>query len=208
MKGLLLKDFYMLLSKNLRIFLLMLAVFLGISFVDYGDIFFVIYPVLITGILPSNLQSYDEQSKWTSYSAALPCSRAQIVSAKYLICLLMELAILLLAILVRSVQMLVRGVFAPMELLTLAAGILALALTIPAVTMPFLFKFGVEKGRLLFILSIALLTGISTFASIHIMDNGLTVPSGHLLALVLLAAIALYIGSWLLSIAFYQKKDL
>ena len=84
MKGLLLKDLY-LAAKHCRAFLLVAVVFLGVSFAGDENIFFIVYPTLITSMIPMTLISYDERDRWTQYSAALPYSRGQLVSSKYLI---------------------------------------------------------------------------------------------------------------------------
>ena len=64
MKGLLLKDFY-LISKYCRAFLFIMAVFIGVSFLGEGNLFFAFYPCIISGMLPMTLIAYDEQKrKW------------------------------------------------------------------------------------------------------------------------------------------------
>ena len=58
MKGLLLKDLYQL-WKYCRTFLLIVVVFLGVSFVSPENLFFSLYPAMICGVLPMTLLSYD-----------------------------------------------------------------------------------------------------------------------------------------------------
>ncbi|NMP37237.1 MAG: ABC-2 transporter permease [Clostridiales bacterium] len=96
MKGLLLKDFYMI-GKYCRSFVLILTVFLVVSCFGNDNTFFIIYPVLIAGMIPVTLISYDEREKWHIYSETLPYTRAQFVSVKYLIGLLFELTVFLLS---------------------------------------------------------------------------------------------------------------
>ena len=81
MKGLLLKDLYMS-AKYCRAFIAIVIIFLAVSFWGDGNAFFIIYPVLLAGIIPTSLISYDERHKWDKYSGTLPYSRAQLVSAK------------------------------------------------------------------------------------------------------------------------------
>ena len=92
MKGLLLKDFYMA-AKYCRAFLLLVIVFLAVSIWGDENVFFVIYPVLIAGMIPVTLYSYDEREKWTLYSGTLPYTRTQFVSSKYLVGLFFETAV-------------------------------------------------------------------------------------------------------------------
>ena len=89
MKGLLLKDWYMM-KKYCRSYVLIAVVFIALSLVSSGNMFFVFYPCLLCGIIPVNLLGYDERSRWMQYSGTLPYTKRQIVSAKYLIGLLAQ----------------------------------------------------------------------------------------------------------------------
>ena len=63
MIGLLRKDLYMT-AAYCRTFLLILAVFLCVGFVNEENSFFVIYPMIIGMMLPVSILSYDERFKW------------------------------------------------------------------------------------------------------------------------------------------------
>ena len=104
MKGLLLKDWYMM-RKYCRIYLVICLGFLFLSLMDSENMFFVFYPCLLTGIVPVNLLAYDERSRWLQYSGTLPYTRAQIVSGKYLIGLLIQAAVLSATGIVQSIRM-------------------------------------------------------------------------------------------------------
>ncbi len=71
MKGLLLKDFYVA-RKHCKVFVIIMAVFMAISFAGDGDLFFLIYPCFLTGMIPVTLLSYDEHSRWSEYSGNAP----------------------------------------------------------------------------------------------------------------------------------------
>ena len=62
MKGLLLKESYMI-NKYCRMYLVLVCVF-AVIFVMSGNEFMMFYPVVLTGIIPMSLISYDERSKW------------------------------------------------------------------------------------------------------------------------------------------------
>ena len=94
MKGLLLKDWYMV-KTYCRAYLLIAVVFIALSFFSDNNMFFVFYPCLLCGMIPVNLLAYDERSRWTQYSGTLPYTKTQIVSGKYLIGLFAQLAILI-----------------------------------------------------------------------------------------------------------------
>ena len=64
MKGLLLKDFYMAM-KYCRAYVVIAVVFSLFSI--WGNTSFLIaYPILLASVIPVNLISYDEKSKWSS----------------------------------------------------------------------------------------------------------------------------------------------
>ena len=89
MKGLLLKDLYMMKS-YCRSYLLIAVVFTAVSLIGKDNMFFMFYPCLLCGMIPVNLLAYDERSRFIRYGDTLPYKRAQIVSAKYLIGLLSQ----------------------------------------------------------------------------------------------------------------------
>ena len=93
MKGLLLKDWYMM-KKYCRMYIFIAAVFIAVSLVNNGNMFFVFYPCLLCGMIPVNLLGYDERSRWMQYSGTMPYTKTQIVSGKYLVGLLAQLTML------------------------------------------------------------------------------------------------------------------
>ena len=83
MKGLLRKDLYLMI-KYCRLFFILIIVF---SFAGAwnNNLFFALYPITISSIIPVNLLSYDEKSNWSLYACTFPCSRKEIVSSKYIL---------------------------------------------------------------------------------------------------------------------------
>ena len=93
MKGLLLKDWYMT-KKYCRYYLFLIIGFIILSMMSSGNMFFVFYPCVLCGMIPVNLLGYDERSRFTEYAGTLPYTKTQIVSAKYLIGLFAQIAII------------------------------------------------------------------------------------------------------------------
>lgn len=86
MKGLLLKDAYQMWSYTRWIILVSVAMMLmGTFFMKEGSNFFMLYGGLMLGISPMSLQAYDQNSRFSAYSAALPVTKEQLVGGKYLI---------------------------------------------------------------------------------------------------------------------------
>ena len=104
MKGLLRKDLYMA-AAFCRTYLLILVVFLAVGAVNNENSFFLIYPMIIGVMLPVSLIGYDERFKWHVACDALPVSRAQAVSSKYILTLLIVGLVFLLTMLVQAVVM-------------------------------------------------------------------------------------------------------
>lgn len=206
MKGLLLKDWYVM-QKTCRAYLLLAVVFLAVSAFGDGNVFMIFYPTLLVGMIPVTLLSYDERSKWQITCATLPCTRAQFVSAKYLIGLLAQLATLALTALAQAVRLHMSGAFHWSSWAALLAVLLSLSLVTAAITPPFMFRFGVEKGRILYCVTIGLMCGGSTVVGL---SGALDAAPFTVTALVgmVAAAAAVYALSWRLSIALYQKREL
>lgn len=206
MKGLLLKDWYMM-KAYCRIYPAILAIFLAISLFGEEELFFAFYPCMLCGMLPVNLIAYDEQSRWAQYSGTLPCTRAQLVSSKYLICLFTQGAVLLLSGLAHGIRMVLRGGFDGGEFASFLLALLAVAVFTSSVPLPFIFKLGVEKGRVAYYLMIGVVCALSAAAG-DVLAGGLSsVLGGVGLVVLAVAAVAVYLLSWRLSITFYQARE-
>ena len=146
MKGLLLKDFYQTV-KYCRAYLVLVLVFLAVPLFSEDSMFFLVYPCVFAGMIPVTLLGYDERSRWLQYSETLPYTKAQIVSAKYLIGLAAQVLILVLAVASQAGRMATTGSFSGKELLALMTVLLVVSCVTSSITLPFMFKWGVEKGR-------------------------------------------------------------
>lgn len=208
MKGLLLKDLYMM-KTYCKMYLLIAIVFTGMTFVNDSNLFFVFYPCLLCGMIPVNLLGYDERSRWVQYSAALPYTRAQIVSAKYLIGLFSQLAVLIVTAVSQAVRMSINGNFVLREYAVLMLMMLIVATLTSSITMPFIFKLGVEKGRMAYYLMIGFVCAASAVAT-NLFGGRLQVDIKFDMYMVILAlvGVAVYALSWYLSIVFYKKREL
>lgn len=214
MKALLLKDFYLLCGycrSMLFIFVAFLMGSLG------GNSFFCFYPVIIVSMLPSSLLSYDERDKWNIYSDTLPYTRAQLVSSKYLLSLLISAAAIIIVAILQGARVITTQDFSMGEYQVLIGTSLMLSLLAPALMLPTLYRFGAEKGRMIYLGIIALLIGgvtaLSIIAESSDLFTALMVSLSQLhfaaiLAVILLIAAVLYLLSWRLSIRFYEKKEL
>lgn len=208
MKGLLLKDWYMM-RKYCRSYLLIAAVFIAVSLYSNDNLFFIFYPCLLCGMIPVNLLGYDERSRWMQYSGTLPYTKTQIVSAKYLIGLLAQVTILIVTGIAQGVKMTVAGNFVFGEFVVLMLLMLIVATLTSSISLPFIFKLGVEKGRTAYYIMIGFVCGASILASSFFRGQLVAeIEPNAILAALAVAGIGVYALSWYLSVVFFKGRDL
>lgn len=208
MKGLLLKDLYLAL-KHFKGYLLLVVMFALLSVVDTGNMFFMFYPSLLCGMIPVNLMAYDERSKWDVYTAVLPFTRAQVVASKYIFGLIGQGTILVLVAISNIVSMASSGGIDWVYLSGIMGTLVMLSAMATAVPLPFIFRMGVEKGRMGYYVMIGLAACGSGVAA-GIFGNEIApdaVPELAFPVLILIGA-AIYAISWWMSVRFYEKRDL
>ena len=200
MKGLLLKDYYMTV-KYCRMLILMVLIFAAVSAVS-NSIFLISYPFIIAGVLPVSLYAYDEKSGWCSYADAMPYSRAQQVSAKYISALVLICLVMLICTAGKAITG--NSFTEDFSLLVILCGI---GLLSAASLLPFVLKFGSEKGRWAYYAVII----IACVVAAIVFDTGSAVDSrlGVTAAVCIFAGCVLLFGlSWLIAIKIYEKREL
>ncbi len=208
MKGLLLKDFYMTV-KYCRMTLLISALFLTLSFFSETSLFFLFYPCMVCGLIPTTLLAYDERSRWLQYSMTMPYTQTQIVSSKYLIGLMAQTLMLLVIAVVQAIKMSTGSGFVLGDYLVTLMMVMVLSLLSSSISLPFIFKLGVEKGRLAYYVMVGVVCGLGAAATALL--NGETqqpVALGSVLPVLCLFAAGIYALSWYLSIVFFKKREL
>ena len=208
MKGLLLKDLYMM-KKYCKSYLLITVVFIAVSFASSENLFFTFYPCLLCGMIPVNLLGYDERSRWLQYSETMPYTKGQIVSGKYLIGLGTQIAVLLITGIAQAIRMSVSGTFVLLEYLVLMILLLIMSLLASSITLPFMFKIGVEKGRMAYYIMIGVVCAGSIIAT-TIFKEGLQnkIQLNAFLPVFCLIGVGIYALSWYLSIVFYKTREI
>ena len=213
MKGLLVKDLYM--SKSYcRVYLLIAAAFLALyafsSVNGHENLFFLQYPTVLAGMVPINLIAYESQCKWEQFAGTLPYTRAQLVSAKYLIGLMFFGILLVMTLAVMGIAMAIVGRFSPVLLWSQSVLMTLCFFGSCTIILPLVFRFGIEKARIMYLVMIGLVCGLT--AAIGIVSNGSAYAGGwqmlRAIPLVAMAAVVLYLLSWRLSIRFYQEREL
>lgn len=202
MKALLLNDWYMM-KKYMRGFFLMLVLFIAVYMVE-GNPFFLFFTVMFAGMIPVTLATYGESFHWDKYADAMPIGRRRYVSSKYVFALATFAAIMLIC----TVAGAVIGGERWAAFSSLLPLMILIALFSPALLLPFIFKFGAEKGRIAYFVAVGAMTALAMF----VLPNeettlGRSVGSmGG--AMLILAAVVLFAVSWLLSVRFYENREL
>ena len=200
MKSLLLKDFYQLLC-HFKVFCIVAVLFLVVVAVNGANLFAAIYLSAVIGITPMTLLAYDESSGWDIYAQTLPCTVAQLVAVKYIIGLVLNMAALLVLTLV---IVLAGHGWGSLIIMTLTQ--LIFSLMVMALTLPLSFKFGTNKGRVIYWALMLIFIGIGRVIYKVLDIWGVGIGTLSLLA-ALGTAIIIYLLSWLLSVRFYKKRQ-
>lgn len=186
-------------------YILMVVVFFGLSMVNDGGIntMWLLYPVFLLASLPASLLNADEKDGWMMYCDILPVTRRQIVTVKYVICAILAAAVTLLAI----AAALVRGQLDPAfraELKTLLPLMPLTGLTAPALMFPAMFRLGAIKGRTVYISVVILVAAACAVLMIADGASARAVP----FALSLVISLAVFVGSWALSVKWFRAREL
>lgn len=183
MKGLILNDFYAMrkLLKSILFVFVIFGVIWGIG--KQPTTGALVISVMGISYL-FNLFSYDEYYHWDQYAAILPVTRKQIVLARYAtfgITALLTLAISL-------VYVIALGEIADCAMVLVT--ILCMQGYTAAVIIPVAYKFGIQRGRILYVLLMfvpfGVLLGLMTALQL---DGGFS-PDGSMLAGILVGVVA------------------
>lgn len=214
MKGLLLKDFYILKHVYAKNLTLVLVLYTGLGLAMKMPFFFNILGWMF-GFYAVGLLSIDKSSNWDFYACTMPITKSLLVGEKFVLLLLCSLLGFLFSILTSPLLLWRMGTPIPETLFTAAAVFLVVTLYF-GLMMPFTYKFGVEKARTGMLLLLAAFGGSVMFlGSTGVLGNETPlaligwIDENIALTLCLLAALAvtMYLACWLISVAIYNKKE-
>ena len=151
MGALLIKDFYTL-NKQLRLYILIL-----VAFVAFNQEFSAVFLPVWCSMLPYTSIAYDEQSKWDNLAGMMPYSIRALVLSKYVfgwICV----AVITLLMVAFQIVLSLAGPFQGPDYASIAIGV-CIGACVMACSLPAIFRFGVERGRMLMFLLIFVVCG-------------------------------------------------
>lgn len=194
MKGMLLKDLLMM-RRSIWIYFIMIVGFSAWS----GDSGMATFAMFYGIMLPVNLIAMDERSRFERLMPMLPGRRINCVLDKYIVAWLSLALAFVSSVVSRAIQG-IAPVFSPQ----LPAG-MALCLLSHAITLPLIFRFGVEKGRAVYMISIIGQVAVLGVLG-YLVDEQVLIPEAVLGLIALVAAAAINVGSVFLSERVYFKR--
>ena len=216
MTGLILKEF-LILRKTLRTYLLFVVVYVGLAGTGMWSPQFVSgFVMVIIAVLPMNVFAFDKQAKWDTYGLALPVGRTKTVAARYLCVLLLCLATVVLEFVFGGVLFAAGKLEDLGEYLFTGVVFGFFAVLLNAVMLPFLYKFGPDRARIVLIGVMGIIAAVAALLLVSPLDGiawlPLDAPTPAQIAAIpviaVLAGLALLGVSFLLSRHFYGQKDI
>lgn len=207
MKGLLLKEWYSGKGYLLMLGFSMLA-FSAATIVSKNETF-IMFLGYIGGMIPITFLSLDDQSKWTTYGNIFPYSRKDFVNIKYLITIIMMIITGVFLCISMAIMPMITGGFNKDSLYFGLSIVLAASVIFPAINLPLFFKYGSEKGRIVYYITIFVLSA-SIGAISSIISDTYVFPFDTFTVFMITIVISTlcFIISWGLSIKFYEARDL
>ena len=164
MKSLILKDLFNI-GHNAKSMLFILVVF-AVALIPFSGVEgYIFVCAILCSMMIVTTFSFDDNSKWTRYAMIMPVSKKELVVGKFVVLAIFCAVGSLFGLVIGSI-----GGFAMRkitfdfagigELLFLALAAWVISLIFGSMSIPLVFKFGAEKGRVLLLVSFLILAGI------------------------------------------------
>ncbi len=209
MKGLIIKD---LLSTKNNLTILGVILIIDIIMALNGDNSLTFLPPFMSVMMGLSTFSYDEYNKWDAYAITLPKGRENVVKAKYIMSLLLVLSTSLLVFILSCLMSFIsKGSLNIGENLGLMFGSIIGTLLVVALMYPLIFKYGIEKGRLIiFVLVFGIAIGggfLLNFFDLSSVGTFLNNFGNYLIYFFIVFIILIIGASYFISRKIYLKKD-
>lgn len=168
MLGLIKKDF-LIIKNNLKLIIVMLMVFFIMALGGQFNISFI--PTFIIVMLFILTFSYDEYNNWDAYAITLPGGRKNIVKSKYIASLFLTLLSAVITVLLNYLISVINNT-AVNELISSLLGSICAIVIIQSIMYPLIFKFGMEKGRIVLFILVFVMVGVIT-----LLKNTIKIPT-------------------------------
>lgn len=206
MIGLIKKDLFII-KNNLKIILILFIVFFITGLQNSTDMSYM--PITLSVVLFLSTFSYDEYNKWDAYAITLPNGRVNIVKSKYIATIILVLITSLISFILNLLTGYINNSINFEETLSMITGITFSIILIQSISYPIIFKFGIEKGRLLLFASIFIIISLISLIpiSINISSNIILFIEKYWIILLLIITSIILSISYLISKKIYLKKE-
>lgn len=206
MKGIIKKDLYII-KNNLKIILILFIVLFLTGLNNSTDISYI--PITLSIVLFLSTFSYDEFNKWDAYAITLPNGRINIVKSKYIATIILVVITSLISLILNLLIGYINNSINFEETISMISGITFSIILIQSISYPIIFKFGIEKGRILLFTSIFIVISLISLipASITISSNIIVFIEKYWLIILTLLTIIILSISYQISKKIYLKKE-
>ncbi|MDO4324137.1 MAG: ABC-2 transporter permease [Lachnospiraceae bacterium] len=185
-----------------RIYILIMGIWAVVAGMERNPAFLGGVLSVFSVLVAITAYAYDEKAGWDKYALTMPVGKKELVLSKYVLAVLMMACSMVLFLGLNAVLRTPEK-----ELFDLTCIFLALGLLAMDVILPLIFRFGVEKGRVIMILAFLILSVIGLVGS-ELSAPVLQILSSKLFNLFLVAAgiLLLPVSVWI-SFAVYRRKE-
>lgn len=208
MKGLLVKEFYVICDSLLTLLVIFIAIGVGLAFLISPSVLITIAATTLSMQAITTIQN-DKSTQWNRFSATLPVSRVQVVESKYLIYLLLSITGIALGVIVCFIASLFKQSFDINELLIYFCLAIIISLLPGSISIPCAFVFDQEKSIMGTVLSYIVTSGL--FAGLIFLLKQFMDPMENILAICGITAafsVVVFNLSWLLCPKRLSKRDI
>ncbi len=217
MKGLLVKDFkLMMLQKNFL--LLILAIVIGMMIFTDDVVFPLGFLSFIVSLFTVSTISYDDFDNGNAFLFTLPITRNNYVIEKYSLGLLFGCMAWILATVLGIIATVLKDTLPIADLIQGSLIILPIMIVVQAIMLPFQLKFGGDKGRIamigafgaLAVIALVIVKGAKAIFHIdlvNILDNLPTISMGVFIVIIIIIALLMLLVSMKISLSIMNKKE-
>lgn len=208
MIGFIKKDLLMIKS-NLKLVGIIFVVFFIMALQGEVNISFV--PALISVMLFMSTFSYDEYNKWDAYAITLPNGRKNVVKSKYIATLILIVSAIIITIILNLLVGVINHQLDYEEVFSTMLGCGFGIMLIQAIVYPFIFKYGIEKGRIgLFVGTFgvgAIIGLLSRIIKVDMPTNIISFFDNYWFIVIPIVLIVILLISYKISERIYLKKE-
>lgn len=206
MKGLIIKDLLNL-KKNLNTVIVLIIFYALIGYTSSDPSMLIAMISLVLTMMTITTMSYDDLAKWDKYALTMPVSRKSIVLSKYILSIFLALTGIIISTVIAFVLISIKD-YEASNLMIISYSIFLISLVFSSIILPLIFKFGVEKSRLMMMAAIGLPIAITYL----LYRMGIELPNEavllNLLRLSPVITIIVVFISFCISYSIYKKKDI